>query len=254
MSKKKIEVIIERLLDEKAGDSWLYKQSAESLTAYIIEEAYELVSAISHQNARLIKDELADVLYQVLLQAYHQSLNLDDIYRYLEEKLKRRHPDVFSDEILDKNSLKASWLEIKSKEKQPVDRLLDHVATGLPSLQKALKMQHIAAKVGFDWPKVQDAIAKLHEEIDELIAAVDQKDQVVITDEMADVLFSSVNVARLLNIDPEVALQQACQKFKRRFNHIEAELKKAKLSLEEASLEQMERLWQEAKRSKSHGK
>ncbi|ALB22171.1 Nucleoside triphosphate pyrophosphohydrolase [Piscirickettsia salmonis] len=126
-------------------------------------------------------------------------------------------------------------------------QLLDHVADCLPGLQKALKMQRIAAKVGFDWPDVSGVIDKLYEEINELVNAVKVGDQVLVHDEMADVLFSSVNVARVLNIDPEVALQQACCKFRQRFNYIENELKKAKLSLNEASLEKMDELWCEAK-------
>ncbi|ODN43781.1 nucleoside triphosphate pyrophosphohydrolase [Piscirickettsia litoralis] len=247
IKKEVIEVVIEKLLDKKSGDAWLCHQSVESLTAYIIEEAYELVAAISAKEPLSIKDELADVLYQVLLQAYHQNVSLDEIYVHLEKKLKQRHKSVFN--CADR-TLKAeeSWLEIKNQEKQQVpEQLLDHVDDSLPGLQKALKMQRVAAKIGFDWPEVTGAIEKLDEEVSELVDAVKAKDQALISDEMADVLFSSVNIARLLKVDPEVALQQASQKFRQRFNYIENELKKSKASLEEASLEQMELLWQEAK-------
>ncbi|RNC78790.1 nucleoside triphosphate pyrophosphohydrolase [Piscirickettsia salmonis] len=256
-AKLNIEVIIEQLLDQVHGDSWLSEQSVDQLTAYIIEEAYELVTAVSTKNSLFIKDELADVLYQVLLQAHHQAISLGEVIRHLEKKLKQRHAHVFNNIDGQAGQVKTqfrlnhpeqSWLEIKNQEKQQAPmQLLDHVADCLPGLQKALKMQRIAAKVGFDWPDVSGVVDKLYEEIDELVNAVKVGDQVLVHDEMADVLFSSVNVARVLNIDPEVALQQACCKFRQRFNYIENELKKVKLSLNEASLEKMDELWCEAK-------
>lgn len=237
------------------GCPWDAEQTHESLVSNLIEEAYETVDTIQRGDHEHLQEELGDLLLQVV---FHAELaeeagrfNLDDVARGISEKLVRRHPHVYAQsDAKDTDSVLTQWDEIKRQEKGDEKQAYLHgVGKGLPALIKAAKLQKKAAKVGFDWPDQKGVIAKLREELQELEEAIDAKqpDEAHIAEELGDLLFSAVNLARFRKLDPEILMSEANRKFEVRFAKMEEALKGQGLTLEDASLDQMESAWQAAK-------
>ncbi|MBT3915065.1 MAG: nucleoside triphosphate pyrophosphohydrolase [Rhodospirillaceae bacterium] len=254
--------IMERLRDPEGGCPWDIEQTYETIAPYTIEEAYEVADAIDHKDMAALKDELGDLLLQVIyytqMAAEDKAFTFDEVVEAISEKMVRRHPHVFgSTDVENAAQQTLAWEELKAKERaEKSDEtgdsggVLAGVAKGLPALLRAFKLQKRAARVGFDWPDVDGAHDKLKEELDELAEEISkpEKDEALLIDEFGDVLFSTVNLARKLGIDPEAALRHGNVKFERRFNYIEQGLTKAGQKFEDVSLEEMEELWQEAKK------
>jgi tetrapyrrole methylase family protein/MazG family protein len=260
---KEINELIEitaRLRSEN-GCNWDKKQTYESLKEFIIEEAYEVVDAVESKNFEHMKEELGDLLFNIIFYAQIASedkkFTIADVAKDISEKLIRRHPHVFNvpanltpDEVL------ANWNKIKQQEKinnPKPDSVLDGIPKSLPSILRAEKLQKSAAKVGFDWANVEDVKKKLHEEIDELYEEIksNNPDSNKVEDELGDVLFSVINLSRFLKISPEVALNRANLKFTSRFQFIEKEVKAENKKLEEMTLEEMDKIWDKAKLNES---
>jgi MazG family protein len=237
------------------GCPWDAEQTHESLVPNLIEEAYETVDTIQRGDFEHLKEELGDLLLQVV---FHSEIagetgrfTLDDVARGISEKLVRRHPHVFGESnAADTDSVLRQWDEIKRAEKGDEDALYLHgVGKGLPGLLRASKLQKKASKVGFDWPVESGVIAKIREELHELEAAVDARDLAAVSEEMGDLLFSVVNLARFRNVDPEVLMAAANTKFEKRFGEMERILSSQGLSLEAATAPQMEDAWETAKQT-----
>jgi len=227
------------------GCPWDREQTHESLKRTLLEECYETLEAIDQGTPQLIAEELGDLLVQV---AFHADIaqeagdfTLADVLTSINSKLVRRHPHVFGDrEADDAESALASWNDSKAAEGKGRGSALDGVPAGLPALLTALKVGQKAADVGFDWPDATGALEKLSEELEELLAAESATD---VEEELGDVLFAAVNVARKHKLDPELVLRRTIVKFRRRFAAIEAELGER---LSSASLDEMERVWRAA--------
>lgn len=246
------------MLRSPEGCPWDRKQTHQSIRKNLIEETYEVLETIDDDDPDAMCEELGDLLMQIMLHAEMEAelgtFNIDDVVAGLNEKLIRRHPHVFGDVQADgaEDALK-TWQHIKAEEKRakgvPEDiSVLAGIPRDLPSLMKALDIQKRAAKVGFDWEQLRDVLAKLleeYEELEEVAYHPEQIDQQA--DELGDVLFAIVNVARHLNIDPEAALAQTNRKFQQRFSYIEHALRLKGQQIEHTDLIEMEALWQEAK-------
>ena len=234
------------------GCPWDRKQTAESLKPYIIEEAYEVVAAIEQGDPRELCEELGDLLLQVVFQARVAEdagqFAIADVVRAIHEKLVRRHPHVFGGAAAaDADEVVANWEQIKQREKAGRS-VVEGVDPRLPALQRAWRMQKKVAKVGFDWERPEGALEKLHEELEEFQAARERETPERAEEEMGDALFALANVARLAGINPEEALKKSSTKFERRFRAVEEGLRAAGIDPARATLEQMEALWQAAKR------
>lgn len=239
------------------GCPWDAEQTHESLIPYLLEEAYEVVEAIRSGDMAAVKDELGDLLLQPVFHAEIASesgtFTLDDIARNITEKLIRRHPHVFGEATADTpEAVLTQWEAIKRTEKGTENQPYLHgISHGLPALMRAQKLQKKAAKVGFDWPDVAPVLAKIHEEADEVAQAIDEKDKVAITEEVGDLLFSVVNLARKLGVDAESALAAGNAKFERRFNQVEEVLAAEGKKLGECTLTEMDAAWDKIKRKVS---
>jgi MazG family protein len=234
------------------GCPWDRKQTAESLKPYVLEEAYEVVAAIEQGDPREICEELGDLLLQVVFQARVAEdagqFAIADVVRGIHEKLVRRHPHVFGDATAaDAEEVLTNWELIKQKEKAGRSAVAG-VDARLPALQRAWRMQKKVAKVGFDWERPEGALEKLHEELEEFRVARERETPERAEEEMGDALFALANVARLAGINPEEALRKASSKFERRFRAVEEGLRAQGLEPGQATLDQMESLWQQAKR------
>lgn len=249
--------IMAKLRDPETGCPWDVKQSFDTIAPYTIEEAYEVADAVQRGDLNDIRDELGDLLLQVVFQSRIAEeaghFDLAAVAKSISDKMVARHPHVFGDES-DRptaDGQKVIWEDIKAAEraKKGNKGVLDDVAMGLPPMLRALKLQKRAARVGFDWPNFSMLIDKMHEEISELEAELSAtpQDKTRLTDEVGDLLFVAVNMARKAGIDPETALMTCNQKFERRFNYIEQVIENDGKSIDDASLDEMETLWQEAK-------
>lgn len=232
------------------GCPWDREQTHESLRPYMLEEAYEAVEAAGSGDMAGLRDELGDVLLQVVFHAQlareRGDFTVDDVVQGITDKLIRRHPHVFGDvHVSGAADVVRNWEAIKAQEKGETRPrgLLEGIGKGLPALTRAAKVQRKAAKVGFDWPDVQGPLDKIREELAELQAAT--PDQV--EGELGDLLFAVVNVARFYGVEPEVALAGTIAKFMRRFAYIEAAARCFNQNLGDMTLAEMERLWVEAK-------
>ncbi len=234
------------------GCPWDREQTPESLKRYIIEEAYELCDAIDSGDSNHIKEELGDLLFQVIFQAQianeEKRCDMQDVVDGISDKMENRHPHVFGDETYATPAeVNEQWEKRKAEEKGR-EALLSGIPSSLPALQKAHKVSKKAARVGFDWPSIDGPLAKIDEEIAELNEARKANDPKAIEDEFGDVLFAMVNLARFLKVDPEAALRGTVQKFIRRFTYVETETKKMGRTLEQSTIQEMEALWNQSKR------
>lgn len=243
---------IVRILRAPGGCPWDAEQTHASIRRNFLEEAYEAVEAIDEQSPDHLKEELGDVLLQVMLHARMEQeagrFDLDDVADGICKKLIFRHPHVFGDvEVSGTSEVLTNWEELKRKEKGQATNTdaLDAVARSLPALWRAEKVQKKAKKAGFDWPDVSDALDKLSEELSELKGAV--ADGTNVEEELGDLLFSAVNAARFLDIDPEVALGKATDKFIDRFRKVEAQAAALGQPMEGMSLAELDKLWERAK-------
>jgi MazG family protein len=235
----------------RAECPWDRVQTPQSLSRYAIEEAYEVDAAIRDGDSAHIRDELGDLLLQVVFQAcmYEEAgqFNFADVVDTLAHKLIRRHPHVFADTTAaDAMAVNTQWEQIKQHERGGVRRRLDEVKAG-PALMQAQQLQKQAAKLGFDWPDVDGARDKLHEELAELDHAIHSGNVADIEDELGDCLFALVNVARKLNIQSETAVLGTVHKFRSRFAYIEDRLAEQGKTPEQSTLSEMDALWDAAK-------
>ena len=259
--------LMARLRDPQHGCPWDLKQSYATIVPYTLEEAYEVADAIERGDFDHLPGELGDLLFQVVY--YSQLAKEEGRFEFaavvdgITRKLVRRHPHVFPDGDLygapdmarqEEAAIKQRWEEIKAEEraeKAAVPEqlsLLDDVPHALPALSRAAKLQKRAAQVGFDWPEALPVVDKLREELDEVLEAMSENDAEAITEEVGDLLFVAVNLARHLKVDPEAALRAANNKFERRFHYIEQALRDAGRPIENCSLEELDALWGEAKK------
>jgi len=233
---------------------WDREQTHESLRKYLIEECFEAAEAIDNGNYRGLKEELGDILIQVIFHSIlaeeKGSFKLSDVLRETREKLIRRHPHVFGSRNLQTGEeVLKQWEEIKNEEGR--DSVLAGVPKDLPALLKAYRITEKAKAVGFDWEKAEDVWLKVQEEMIELREAMDKREGV--EEEIGDFLFAIVNLSRHLGIDPESALRKATRRFIERFSRIEAKAKEKGISLEDMSLDEMDEIWEEAKRKDEKG-
>ncbi len=236
------------------GCPWDRKQTPESLKPFLVEECYEVVDAIEDGAPAKVRDELGDLLFQIIFHARIAEeagqFTINDVITSIHEKMTRRHPHVFGDDKLstDKEVL-SNWEEIKRKEKGHEDRksILEGVPKELPSLLRAHRLQERAARVGFDWAHLNEAMPKLDEEIAEFKESLKSEDAGKIEEELGDVFFMLVNISRFLGVNPEDALRKTISKFIHRFRYIEEHAEQAGRSLNDMTLDEMERLWQESK-------
>jgi nucleoside triphosphate diphosphatase len=234
----RIRAIVTRLRDPVDGCEWDRVQTFATIAPYTVEEAYEVADAIARDDIAALRDELGDLLFQVVLhariaeQAGHFSF--DDVAVAISDKMERRHPHLFGSA-----ATRPDWELMKAAERGPSDSALDGVTIALPALMRAEKLQKRAARTGFDWPDANGPRDKIHEELAEVVAATSDAER---EDEIGDLLFAVVNFARHLNIDPETALTKANRKFERRFRAIETAPGFAALSLADK-----EALWTAAK-------
>ncbi|SRR5579883_2393804 len=248
--------IMARLRDRERGCPWDAKQDFDSIAPYTIEEAYEVADAIERRDYDDLRDELGDLLFQVV---FHSRIaeeagyfDFDDVVAAICDKLTRRHPHVFGDVRYENAEAQSrAWEALKAQERAHKnaddDSALAGIARGLPEWRRALKLQERAATVGFDWPGPEPVLSKLVEEIEELRAEFAQGDRDKLEDELGDVLFVIVNLARHAKVDPAAALRRANFKFERRFRRMEALAREAGETLASKSLDEQDRLWNRAK-------
>ena len=248
--------IMSKLRDPETGCPWDREQDFESIAPFTLEEAYEVVDAIDRNDSEHLRAELGDLLFQVVYHAQMASekgwFEFRDVVEAVNHKLLERHPHVFGNEKITSASEQSRVWEVTKLRERRQERdssaVLENVSLNLPALARARKLQLRAATVGFDWHDVQEVQNKLAEEMQELSTAItDVGSKAEIEEELGDLLFSCVNLARHLGIDAESALRKSNIKFERRFRYIERELARRNKSPEQASLEEMDNLWQEAK-------
>ncbi|MFY7818360.1 MAG: nucleoside triphosphate pyrophosphohydrolase [Akkermansiaceae bacterium] len=242
-------------LRSPGGCPWDAEQTHESLISNLIEEAYECVDAIRSGNRSHMREELGDLLLQVVfhceLASEKTDFDFDDVASAISDKLVHRHPHVFGDsQVHGTDAVLAQWDAIKRAEKGDQEKPYLHgVGKGLPALMRAMKLQKKASKVGFDWPDEAGVMEKVEEEMAEMTAEWQQDHADSFAEEWGDLVFSLVNLARVRGLDPEVLMAQANRKFEQRFDQMEHLLRDSGLTLEAASLEEMEKCWQNAKKS-----
>ncbi len=245
-----------QLRDPETGCPWDVQQDFSTIAPYTIEEAYEVADAIARNDIEHLRDELGDLLFQVVFHARMAeeagAFDFEDVAGVIAEKMLRRHPHVFGDEQQRAaGKVDGSWEEIKELERSDSDdpSALAGIARALPALKRAQKLGKRAARVGFDWPDRRGVHLKIHEELDELEQAVGTRDAGNIEEEVGDLLFAVVNLARHLDIDPEKALSGANVKFERRFREMEGVTAESGRDIKDLSLSAMERYWHQAKKN-----
>lgn len=246
--------IMAQLRNPNGGCPWDLEQDFATIAPYTIEEAYEVADAIAKRDMPGLREELGDLLLQVVFHAQMANeeglFGFEDVAQSISDKMERRHPHVFGDaDIADADAQTANWETIKAAERQGKQktRVLDDVPTALPALMRAQKLQARAARVGFDWPDVRGVLAKVREELDEVEDAIASGDAAKMQEEVGDLLFSVVNIARFLKSDAETALRDANQKFTRRFEAVEDGVAASGKAFAATSLDEMEALWVAAK-------
>jgi MazG family protein len=255
MAKRTFDELVQLMTRLRApgGCPWDRKQTLPDLKPYVIEEAYEVVDAIDRDDRGALEEEVGDLLLEaVFLAEITREEGTFDIYDSIgaiHDKLVRRHPHVFGEvEAKDAEQVLVNWEKLKSEERKAENKsVLAGVPQSMPALLKASRLTEKAARVGFDWRRTEDVFEKLEEETAELREAVAAGDQTAVHDELGDLLFTIANIARKLNVNPEEALQSANRKFTRRFEAIEAQARGRELNLDQLELEEMDRMWDEAK-------
>ena len=249
--------VMRQLRDRETGCAWDIEQTFETIAPYTIEEAYEVADAIQRNDLSDLQDELGDLLFQVVFHAQmaseQDSFAFDDVVKSIVDKMVRRHPHVFGDaKFANEAELKASWEATKAAEragKSEDTSALAGIAAALPALKRADKIQKRAARVGFDWPDVAPVWDKLQEETQEVQEALANNDATAVQDEIGDLLFTVVNLARHVNVDAEAALVRANAKFEKRFRQVEQLASEQQDVLSALSLVELDALWDRAKQS-----
>jgi tetrapyrrole methylase family protein / MazG family protein len=254
---EKFEMLLQVMsrLRAPGGCPWDRKQSFDTIKSFLLEETYEVLDAIDARDWRGVAEELGDLLLQPVflgeIAAEQGLFTISDSLDAINEKLVRRHPHVFGNAVAETpEDVKRRWDEIKKEEKPTSsgESVLDGVPRNLPALVEAEKIGHKAASIGFEWPDIGGVLEKLQEEAAELVSAKETATQEHIEHELGDVLFTIVNLARFLKVDPEQALRKTNGRFRKRFAHVEKEIAGSPDTPAEISIERMEGLWQEAKR------
>lgn len=265
---QQVEYMMARLRDPETGCTWDLKQDFHSIASYTIEEAYEVVDAIAHQQLDQLKDELGDLLLQVVFHSQMakeiDAFSFQDVAKVLVEKMVRRHPHVFPEGTLaskidpdnrpDEAHIKQRWDEIKRQEKLAKGHVIDdstlgEIPRGMAPLKRAEKLQKHAAKVGFDWPSYHSVLDKMAEELGEINEAIDeQHSSDKIAEEIGDLMFCCVNLLRHFQRDPEIVMKQANDKFEKRYRLMEQWLKNNGQDIRSVDLDTMEAGWQAAKK------
>jgi ATP diphosphatase len=254
--------IMQQLRSPETGCPWDQKQSFESIVPHTIEETYEVADAIFNGDMHDIKDELGDLLFQIVFYAQlgkeQGDFDFEDIAQAISDKLIRRHPHVFdTTELKTKNAHKTQdelnnqWEQIKAQERSSKNKVLDtsalaNIPQGMTPLLRAQKIQKKCSKVGFDWTELPPVVDKIHEEIEEVLAEVNvsEPNQEAVEEEIGDLLFAVVNLARHTSVNAETALIKANRKFEKRFRQVEQVIEKQGLSMDSANIQQMEAAWQ----------
>ncbi len=235
------------------GCPWDREQTRETLKPYLVEEFYELIDALDNNDADEMKEELGDLLFQIVLQSQlsHEegTFNIDDVVEGIAQKMVKRHPHVFGDrEMKTSDDVSEWWEKRKKKEGKNYESAMDGVPKALPALIRAQKLQMNATKVGFDWDNIEDVFNKLEEEIAELKEALSRKEQAEIEHELGDIFFVLVRISNFVNVNPEDALRSTIKKFIQRFKYMENGAIEQGRVLSDLNLAEMEVLWNEAKK------
>jgi tetrapyrrole methylase family protein/MazG family protein len=251
MDFQKLLNIMEKLRGD-GGCPWDKEQTRESLKPFILEEAYELIEAIESGDPEKMKEELGDLLFQIVFQCQvakeRKEFEISDVIEKITKKMITRHPHVFGEaEYRTSAEVIVQWEEQKKLEGKRRESILEGVPEALPSLLRAHRLQNRAASVGFDWDKVGDALKKLDEELKEFKKALETKEKNEIGEELGDILFMLVNVSRFIGINPEDALRKTIAKFISRFRYIEMKAADNGRKLSDMTLSEMDKLWEEAK-------
>lgn len=243
-------------LRSPGGCPWDLQQTSRSLKPFLLEECYEVVEALDDGSPEKIREELGDVLFQIIFHARiaeeKGEFTIRDVIAGTVKKMTRRHPHVFGDVKLEtEQEVLANWEEIKKRERGNEQRtsILEGVPKDLPSLLRAHRLQERAARVGFDWSRIEEVLPKLDEEIAEFKESLKQENAAGIEEELGDIFFVLVNISRFLGVNPEDALRKTISKFIHRFQYIEEHAANAGKSLNDMTLEEMDRLWEESKKS-----
>jgi MazG family protein len=258
MNLQRLHDIVARLRDPVSGCPWDQRQDFKSIANYTLEEVYEVIDAINRQDYDELKDELGDLLLQVVFHALiaeeYGYFTLQEVQDSICEKMIRRHPHVFGvsqERTHDETHIKKTWEAEKARERANKNRhgALDGVPLALPALKRAQKLQKRASSAGFDWEQVAGVLDKIREEIAELEQAIDNTDDEEIVDELGDLFFSCVNLSRYLKIDAESALNAANSKFEDRFRAMENSVKSQNRTIQDCSLSELEQIWQKIKQT-----
>lgn len=251
MDLKKLVDIMAALRSEN-GCPWDREQTRDSLKPFLVEETYEVLEALDEGNPEIIKEELGDLLFQIVFHCQiakeKKEFDMSDVIEKISEKMIRRHPHVFGKtKFKSKEHFRKYWEDEKRREGKKRESILEGVPKALPSLLRAHKLQKKAAGVGFDWKKTEDVLKKLNEELREFKSALKNKKQSEIEDELGDIFFMLVNISRFVGVNPEDALRKTISKFISRFRYIEMKTAEQGKRLSDMALEEMDALWDEAK-------
>ncbi|MBI4691365.1 MAG: nucleoside triphosphate pyrophosphohydrolase [Nitrospirae bacterium] len=240
-------------LRSDSGCPWDREQTRDSLKPFLIEETYEVLEALDERDPEKIKEELGDLLFQIVFHCRiaeeNKEFDISDVIEGISNKMIKRHPHVFGKiKFKSKEHFLKHWEDEKKKEGKKRDSILEGVPSALPSLLRAHKLQKKAARAGFDWEKTEDVLKKLNEELREFKTALKKKEQSEIEDELGDIFFMLVNISRFVGVNPEDALRKTISKFISRFRYIEMKAAEKKKGLSDMTLKEMDSLWDEAKR------
>ncbi|MCG9131121.1 nucleoside triphosphate pyrophosphohydrolase [Candidatus Poribacteria bacterium] len=246
-------------LRSENGCPWDREQTHETLKSTLIEETYETLEAIDVGDPKKLKEELGDLLLNIMLQAQiaaeHKNFDIYGVIETLTEKLIRRHPHVFGDvDVENSDEVLKNWEAIKRQEAGYEDRksVLDGIPSALPTLLRAQKIQNRAARVGFDWDELKDVVAKVEEELEEVKVSINADEPEATEMELGDLLFAIVNLCRFMEHQAEETLRQANRKFTKRFKWMEAELERRGTNFEDQNLESLDAIWEEAKKAETN--